>query len=56
MARAVRRKQRLPVTESTVRSKSCSRCKEEKPASEFGSHKGHSSGLESQCKVCATPL
>ncbi len=40
------------VTAPTVRSKSCSRCLEVKPASEFNINKTTSSGLTSHCKVC----
>jgi 5-methylcytosine-specific restriction endonuclease McrA len=32
--------------------KACSKCKQIKPTSEFGTHKGSSSGLYSQCQPC----
>ena len=44
------------VTAPTVRSKSCSRCLEVKPASEFNINKTTSSGLTSHCKVRQRPL
>jgi len=40
----------------SVERKPCCRYNLEKPACEFYINKRSSSGLESPCKVCATPL
>ena len=36
-----------------MKTKPCSRCKEEKNVSEFSKDKQHASGYKSACKVCA---
>lgn len=36
----------------TVEAKQCSKCHEEKPASEFDRYKRTADGLQSQCKSC----
>ena len=46
-------KDALPVVEQpTVTSKTCSRCRMQKPASEFDRYKRTADGLQSQCKAC----
>ena len=34
-------------------SKACSRCKEDKPLSEYGKHRGRKDGLHYYCRQCA---
>ena len=40
------------VEQPTVTSKTCSRCRMQKPASEFDRYKRTADGLQSQCKAC----
>lgn len=37
---------------SDCTTKVCSRCKQDKPVSDFSKHRGHRDGLNSQCKAC----
>ena len=50
-------KDALPVVEQpTVTSKTCSRCRMQKPASDFDRYKRTADGLQSQCKACMKVL
>ncbi|WP_066192416.1 HNH endonuclease [Gracilibacillus timonensis] len=35
-----------------IKSKTCAKCAEEKPVTEFTKHKGYKDGLEAKCKTC----